>query len=136
MKRKTVYSLIVVLSLMTITTNVYAAQKDLIGDWSVTFEGYYGNNQVGTSYGEVNMTFYITNQTERSFSGTVEVESEPGSQYCLTGNIKNNKIVIIIGGNTFIRGKVKGTIMDLVMETQQMSDNDTQGVLYGIASKK
>ena len=138
MKSRTIYSLFVLL-VLAMTTTVYAAQRNLIGNWGITFKGYYGNEQVGTTYGEKKATFHITKQTGQSFAGTVEIESSTES-FCLTGNIKNDKIVMIIGGNTFIRGNVydtaNGPKMNLIMETQQMSHDDTQGVLYGTASKK
>ena len=46
---------------------------------------------------------------------------------------------MVMGGNTFIRGSARdtstGTKLNLMMETQQMSEDDTQGILEGTASK-
>ena len=112
--------------------------RKMIGNWAVTFKGYYGNENIGTSYGQVGAVFHITAQTGRSFAGTVEIEGQPGT-YIVTGNIKNDKISMVLGGNTFIRGNAyataNGVRLYLTMETQRMSSDDTQGVMDGIASK-
>jgi hypothetical protein len=134
MKKLVMFFLVLVTTIM-MANIVLAGQRNIVGNWNVTFKGYYGNKQTGPMYGEVKATLYITEQKEGSFAGTVEIEGQPDT-YLLTGNIKNNKIVMIIGGNTFIRGNVRGSKLYLVMETQQMSDDDTQGVLDGVATKE
>ncbi len=61
------------------------------------------------------------------------------AQLYRNGNIKNDKITMIMAGNTFIRGNAyvttKGVRLYLIMETQRMSSEDTQGVMDGTASK-
>ncbi len=111
--------------------------RKMIGNWSVTFTGYYGNENIGTTYGQVEVVFHITAQDGRSFAGTAEIGGQPS--YIVTGNIKNDKITMIVAGNTFIRGNAyvttKGVRLYLIMETQRMSSEDTQGVMDGTASK-
>ena len=133
--KKLVMVFLVLVTTIMMANIVLAGQRNIVGNWNVTFKGYYGNKQTGPIYGEVKATLHITEQIEGYFAGTVEIEGQPDT-YLLTGNIKNNKIVMIIGGNTFIRGNVKGSKLYLVMEPQQMSDDDTQGVLDGVATKE
>ena len=139
--KKLVMFFLVLFTTIMMANNVLAEPKNIVGaknilgNWNVTFKGYFGNEQTGPIYGEAKASLHITKQIEESFAGTVEIEGQPDT-YLLTGNIKNNKIVMIMGGNTFIRGNVKDSKLYLVFETQQMSDDDTQGVLDGVATKE
>lgn len=133
MKKYFLFSLVFV-AVMLASGALFAGQRSLIGDWSVTFQGYVGNETIGTSYAQVKAVFHITNQTGRSFAGTVEIEGD-SKTYALTGDIKNDNITMILGGNTFVRGSASAVRLKLIMETQRMSSDDTQGVLAGTASK-
>ncbi len=117
----------------------FAAERNIIGKWTITFKGYQGNEQVGTSYVTENATLRITKQKGQSFAGTVQIDGQ-SNKYILTGNIHEDNVTMVMGGNTFIRGNAydtsKGIRMDIIIESQQMSDSDAQGVFNGVAIKQ
>jgi hypothetical protein len=137
--KKSLLLTLVFVSVIMASGTLFAAERSMVGNWTITFKGFYGNEQIGTKYGQVEVLFHITKQKGRSFAGTVDIDGQIGT-HIVTGNIKNDKLTMIIGGNTFIRGNAydtaNGTRLYLVMETQRMSSDDTQGVLDGTASKE
>jgi hypothetical protein len=121
--RKAIPFILILTFLTTFSTNPFAAERNMLGNWSITFNGYYGNKETGPTYGSVIVTLHITKQKGRAFAGTAETSGQAVT-CLLTGNFNSDKIVMVACGNTFIRGNAvdtaTGTKPYLIMETQQM----------------
>ncbi|TCT21906.1 hypothetical protein [Thiobaca trueperi] len=135
---KKMLALMLALMCSVAPTVLLAAEPNLVGDWTLTFQGYYGNDTVGVTYGQADMTLHITAQTGGAFAGNAVLDVDGSSTHGLiTGVAQKNELHMVWGGNNFIHGTIvnpgsRGKMrLKLIMETQQMSDADTQGVLYG-----
>jgi hypothetical protein len=136
--KKFIVFLLVLASVFMSSGVLWAGERNLIGNWSTTFKGYYGNETIGTHYVQIHVVLHITKQEGRSFAGTAQFKGQT-QKYLITGNINADKINIILGGNIFIVGNAcdtsNGVRLYLIMEIQRMSVVDSQGVLDGTASK-
>jgi len=108
MKNIMLASMLSLVLLVAFGQPVFAQGFNIVGDWAFTASYAWCDPAIETcDFAGMEGTFYIANQAGNLFYGYVEtVGNHPFTEGLFTGHIYRGDLIINIGGDTDIRGKI------------------------------